>query len=289
MTDTWTAQNWDVLNRRLDTGHVTPVLGAGASIDVVGSAVDLAAELATACQLPFTTRDALDKVAQYAAIDRDMPGEQLAELLRVRLTNLRVADRCTEHDIYRYLTAVDIPVWLTTNYDDMIKRGLAYNNTAARVSVALWTPPDLHWDNGQYDLGAWEPSTAEPLVFHLHGRYGDERSMVITENDYLEYLEQMARDQGTLLPACVRRRLNTTSLLFVGYSFNDPNFHLLLRQWQTPKQCYAVQPAPFRSDVELAAFTPYYERRLRELTQADIKVFWGTATEFCAAHEESRQ
>lgn len=285
MSVTWQAGDWALLNDRLVAGKVAPVLGAGASIGVIGSAAELAVELAAATKLPFPTTGGLDRVAQYASIDRDVPGEAIKEIFAGRLKNLRVGDIADPHDVYKYLTGLGIPLWLTTNYDDLIKRGLAYHNKVATVSVALWTPPELYWDNERYALGDWEPSADKPLVYHLHGCYDDERSMVISERDYLDYLEQMAADQSKLLAKCVRTCLANSSLLFIGYGFTDPNFHLLLRQWQTPKQCYAVQPAPFAPGEQLDAYTDRYERRLRELTGTSIKVFWGTASEFCAEHE----
>ena len=106
--------------------------------------------------------------------------------------------------------------------------------------------------------------------------------MVITEADYLEFLEQMARS-ADILPGVVERAIATTSLLFIGYSFRDINLQLVLRRWRIPRMAYAVRPLPHGlSDRHREAYVQYYPRYLKTITAADFKLYWGTASEFCA-------
>jgi hypothetical protein len=74
----------------------------------------------------------------------------------------------------------------------------------------------------------YTPTAANPLVYHLHGHYDLPQSLVLTEDDYLDFLVHLSRDQA-LLPPAVQRALAGTSLLFIGYSLSDWNFRVLFR------------------------------------------------------------
>lgn len=283
----WTDEDWKLLQSRIAAGNVTPVLGAGASAGVVGTSVEVAKAWATCIDYPFPDSDSLPAVAQYVAtmIDRARPGEYINERLTACLQNLVVADLADRHDPYRSLPRYPFRVWLTTNYDDLIKRALNAYNKPPRIGVAQWTPADLYWDKAQYDLSDFAPDPKRPLVFHLHGWFGDPKSMVITEADYLEYLEQMS-GMTPVLPPMVTEAIATTSLLFIGYNFRDVNLQLVLRQWRIPKVAFVVRPPPEGLSASAEKYASYYPQYLKKVTGVDCKVYWGRASEFCAELDE---
>ncbi len=283
-TSQWSEADWRTLSTRIRAGQVTPVLGAGASASILGDAAAVAAAWATDVGYPFADGDRLAAVAHYVATtsDRALPAEYLADRFEAVLGGFVVADIADPHDPYRALPKQGCKVWLTTNYDDLLTRALNAANKPPRIGVSLWNPPDRYWDTTEYDLSGFEPDPDHPLVFHLHGRYGDGNSMVVTEADYLEFLEQLARSPH-VLPEVVQRAIATTSLLFIGYSFRDVNLQLVLRQWRIPRLAYAVRPLPpDLTDEQRDAYVQYYPRYLKTITGADFKMFWGTGTEFCA-------
>jgi hypothetical protein len=82
----------------------------------------------------------------------------------------------------------------------------------------------------------FEPTAANPVVFHLHGRCDVTESLVLTEDDYLDFLANLSRGQDVasneknlLLPARIQHALNGASLLFIGYSLQDWTFRVLFR------------------------------------------------------------
>jgi hypothetical protein len=286
-TSQWTDADWQTLVGRINAGQVTPVLGAGASVGIVGSAAEIAGEWARDVGYRLLEPTSLPSVAQYVAtmVDPAGPGDHIKEQLASRLRSLVVADIQDRHDPYRALPRHPFPIWLTTNYDDLIARALRAANKPPRIGVSRWTPPRVFFDATPYDLTGFQPTTAEPLVFHLHGRYEDPASMVITEGHYLEFLEQMAASEG-VLPPQVEQALATTSLLFVGYSFRDVNLQLLLRRWDVRHRAYAVRPFPDGlDDDQRGALADYAPKYLEDVTGIRFKVFWGTASEFCAELE----
>jgi SIR2-like domain len=283
-TSQWSDNDWETLRDRIAAGTVTPVLGAGASAAIIGTGAELASQWAADVGYRLLEPSSLPTVAQYVAttLDRAGPGEYVHVQLEDRLRSLVVADIADADDPYRVLPRHPFPVWLTTNYDDLITRALNAANKPPRVGVSRWTPPDVFFEAARYDLGDFRPTAEQPLVFHLHGRYDDPASMVITEGHYLEFLEQMAAGDG-VLPPQVQQALATTSLLFLGYSFRDVNLQLALRRWKVPRTAYAVRPYPAGLDdgrrAELADYSPKY---LEDVTRIRFKVYWGTASEFCA-------
>ena len=72
------------------------------------------------------------------------------------------------------------------------------------------------------------PTPASPVVFHLHGRLSVPESLVLTEDDYLDFLVTVSRDQK-LLPHQIKRAMAGASLLFIGYRLADWNFRVLHR------------------------------------------------------------
>jgi hypothetical protein len=137
------------------------------------------------------------------------------------------------------------------------------------------------------DVG-YAPSSVEPLVFHLHGHYTIPQSLVLTEDDYIEYLVQLAGDThrtaGTVsgqLPAYVHGQLRSKPLLFIGYSLRDWTFLVLFRTLlhgipDTHRRNHvSVQIDPRERSPRKAR--DYLERYLRAQR---IQVFWDSASEF---------
>lgn len=66
----------------------------------------------------------------------------------------------------------------------------------------------------------FRPTVANPVVFHLHGHDEVVDSLVLTEDDYLDFLVNISRDRD-LLPPRVQEALTGASLLFIGYRLAD--------------------------------------------------------------------
>ena len=60
--------------------------------------------------------------------------------------------------------------------------------------------------------GSFRPEPMKPVVFHLHGWLGIPESLVLTEDDYLDFLVAVSRDERSLLSHEVH--LASTSSLF---------------------------------------------------------------------------
>ena len=76
--------------------------------------------------------------------------------------------------------------------------------------------------------GRSDPDPEHPLVFHIFGFFRDENSLVLTEDDYFEYLISLIQYKPRI-PGVVGHQTTSTSLLFLGFQLTDWNFRVLYR------------------------------------------------------------
>jgi hypothetical protein len=102
-------------------------------------------------------------------------------------------------------------------------------------------------------------------------------SLVLTEDDYLQFGEEMLKKPADLIPPVIADCLRRASLLFIGYRLADWNFRLLLRSLKeyAPAGNYMVLKPPEGQNAQ--AVRKYLKDRYEAL---DIRVYWGTAQEF---------
>ena len=277
---------WETLLRRLKSERCTPFLGAGASYPYMPLGGEVARGWAAGRAYPFADDDDLPKVAQFVAVtDRDplSPKQRIQADLKGRV----FPDFSEAGQPHGVLAKLPIPIYLTTNYDDFMAEALRRAEPFPRdpsVKVAQWNdspfiPAELRLTrrDGRF-------TAAKPVVFHLHGHISAPESMVISEEDYVDFQVELGRNRDGVLPGIVQAAFTGTSLLFIGYRLNDWNFRVIHRallgarpRSQAPLHV-TVQLEPATTN-ETDYLTSYYRRM-------DVQVYWGTAQEFCLELEE---
>ena len=74
----------------------------------------------------------------------------------------------------------------------------------------------------------YEPSVAEPLVYQLFGRLDQPESLVLTEDDYFDFLLHHAESREAI-PGAVKSPLSRSALLFLGFELHSWDFRVLFR------------------------------------------------------------
>jgi hypothetical protein len=137
-----------------------------------------------------------------------------------------------------------------------------------------------------------KPSIASPVVYHLHGSLADIDSMVLTEDDYLDFLVAMS-SVPDLVPPQIERAFST-SLLFLGYSLEDMNFKVLFRKLESFMSRTAgavhvsvqLEPGKDRapgtplSKEEAASLVAQRNFLQKRLGLQRVAVYWGTCNDF---------
>jgi hypothetical protein len=267
---------WEDLVRRIGEGNCTPFLGAGVAAGILPLGAAVAETLSEQYDYPYGKSRDLTRVAQYLAIERDpmFVKEKIAQMVG----GATLPDRRERPDEPHHLLArLPLPVYLTTNYDDLMAQALVARRRDPVRDLCRWSenvsgvPSAFDRDNPPYT-----PTPANPLVFHLHGRAEVVPSLVVTEDDYLEFLSNIS-GKKELIPPRVVAALAGTALLFIGYQLADWNFRVILRGLARPGYTnYAVMPPPEGGETAEKArnfLTKYYG-------SLKIRMYWGTAQEF---------
>lgn len=305
-------RDWDRLIQKIKIGKCTPFIGAGANFGLLPQGAEIASEWAEDYKFPLRDSDDLARVALFLALteERILPKELMQDLLRDKMSGLfdcKNAIKLTAPDHpLGILGALPLPIYITTNYDDLMYRALKANRKQAHVEICSWwqflkdkgsveypnldmyesgvpPPDDFRFKPSQFNSErVFELTADKPVVFHMHGHYGLLDSMMLTENDYLDFLVSMSKDQS-LLPNQISAALTSCSLLFMGYSLADPNFRVLFRGLihplaETRRLSVAIQLHP-KEVAQPERALHFLEKYFGDL---QIKVFWGTAEEFAA-------
>jgi SIR2-like protein len=284
-----TEVDWDLLIGRIRDGKCTPFLGAGASVGVIPLAGTIARQWADKYDYPLPDRSNLIQVAQFLAVqaqESTFPKTQLKRLIGNATPDF---NRATE--IHSVLARLPLPIYITTNYDDFMFQALSLAEKKPVAELCRWnkrladsTMVSAETRRSAFDEGSeFMPTPETPVVFHLHGSFLEPDSMVLTEDDYLDFLINVGDDRR-LLPHPIEKAFVQTSLLFLGYRLADANFRVVFRslvnylQRNFTRAHVSVQLAPDglsndQRDKALAYLDSYFK-------ELKIRVYWGTCEEF---------
>ena len=143
----------------------------------------------------------------------------------------------------RALAELNFPVVVTTNYDRHFEDALLMADKNPTTSV-YQPKANAH----PYDISG-ESSAENPFVFKIHGDINSPESLVITDEDYVDFVLRMtAPAEYNPVPATVYFRLLKWPTLFIGYSLLDYNLRLLLKTLRHKKdtfpRSYSIDPWP---------------------------------------------
>lgn len=177
------------------------------------------------------------------------------------------------------LANLPVRVFLTTSPHTFLEDALQRAGKEPRTETCRWFK-ELDGIESAIDAG-YRPSAEEPLVYHLHGVDTQPASLVLTVDDHLTFLVNVARGQGNeaadRVPAIVRQAL-FDDLIVLGYSLSDWAFRGLYAGLIKPsgrqedRGVCALQLTP--SEVEQRYLEDYAHR------EAKFDVFWGNIDQY---------
>jgi hypothetical protein len=243
-----------ILVADLKKGRCTPILGSGMTDWLFGSRRDVAQKWAS--EYPFLISphwsDDLPQVTQYAAVTysdlvlREDLGEFYREQLRKRypviidaqedptLGEMAVAVWEAEapnkrHEPHRVLAQLECPIYVTAQATTLLVAALEEEGKHPVTDFCRWKPELLRESKLPLEDPDYVPSPERPLVYHVFGTLDVPESIVITEDEYFEFLAAVANPNNALIPYAVEQALADTSLLFLGFGLQDWDLRILLR------------------------------------------------------------
>jgi hypothetical protein len=301
---------WNTLLANIADGECTPFLGPGVTTGLLPSPQELAQELAAENSYPFVDSDNLPRVAQFigtldnrrlrkgvlstlsASFKRRLglksePADRrrsMTEIIETADWSEKSQERF-ESEIHHQLADLGLPLYITTNFDNFMDLALQAKGHQSRRLTIPWREA-LSTDAGRpyYDLDP-PPSEEAPVILHLFGTDEDLLSMVLTEDDYLDFLARISRDHDYLLPTDVNEALASTTLLFLGYRLEDLDLKVIMRglltnldleRWgmlHVAVQIDAATVDEAKNQEVIRYFQKYFSK-------SRIDVYWGSTQQF---------
>ncbi|MCA9932693.1 MAG: SIR2 family protein [Ardenticatenaceae bacterium] len=217
----------------------------------------------------FTIEDLKDLCAALNFSHEDLPAQTRSAMAREIVTYLEQRDRLPELATYIKQERPRLSLQAPANIE-------AESDLDSGTIVNI--PSVFHKESG------YIPDEDNPLVYHLHGLETYPSSLVLTENDYLDFLVQIAKDKNSLIPDPVKTALTMSSLLLLGYDLQDWDFRVLFKGLITSRMrqrggvniCIQLKPTQGQIDQAQDFLQEYFK-------QAKFSIYWGNSQEF--AHE----
>jgi hypothetical protein len=287
MSNMLTEEDWDSLMGAIRDGKCTPFLGAGACAGIIPLGAEIAQRWAQEHRYPLKNSWDLACVAQCLSIRRfpAFPKDKMVKLLK----KINPPDFEAPDEPHGVLADLPLPIYITTNYDDFMFKALHSRHRNPRRELCRWH--SLLSDRlSVFDRGSdAEVSVANPVVFHLHGYDEAPESLVLTEDDYLDFLVNISKAPETI-PNRIMKTLALNSLLFIGYRLADWSFRVLFRSiiGSLPRGLGGIRITVQLAPDPAEGFTQEQVQRYLEkyFARDDVRVYWGTARQFAAQLRE---
>jgi CHAT domain/SIR2-like domain len=314
-------RKWLALVASIRDQECTPIIGPDLLEGLVGSRRDMARALAEEHFFPLAShdREVLPQVTQFLAVNQSLAflrrrivqylceimrqqgdivlpehihldlssREQLLEIFQTILPNAWGAAQARNPiEPHSELARLPFPIYVTADPSDLLVQALTDAGKKPRVTFAPWNE---HTRTAAMQFNKdrnYDPSVDEPLVYRLFGCLQDPDSLVLTENDHLDYLIGITRNKDVDQKR-VRSMLANTALLFLGFRPEDWAFrvffrHLMKLEGSVRRDNYAhiaVQVAPDEGHFRFPKQAQHYlEQYLSE--GAHINIYWGGANDF---------
>ncbi len=279
-------KDWETLLWRIRADRCTPFLGAAVNSGMLPLGGSIANDWSDEHGFPLESKSDLPRVAQYLAIkfDPTRPKELILDKLDKSKKPLDVND---DSEPLNVLAKLPFSVYVTTNYDDLLFSAIEHHGRASSrkpaIEICKWNR-SLSVKPNLFKRGSkFIPSTQTPVIYHLHGHKSVLDSLVLTEDDYLDFLVSMSRDIHGFLPPRIQEAITGSSVIFVGYSLADIDFRVLFRgllgnlEAALAKMSVAVQLPYEDANPNKQKAEEYITRYFGNM---NVRVYWGTAKNF---------
>lgn len=310
-------QGWNSVVMSLQNEVCLPVLGPGLVESVIGSTREMARAWAERYEIPLArNRDDLAQVAQHLAYQndeffvRDSIRSYVTRYLRRRfhdrltkeLLEARVekglVDRMISHigrelrasnpnEVHTMLARMPVPIYINANRDNLLFDALVEQGKKPQMLVCTWANDE---QPGQQLDPKYVPSIDEPLVFHVFGNFKYPDKLIITEDDYFEFLMGVTRNETretARIPPAVTAAISNSGWLMLGFQVEDWDFRVVLssvlRQPGRPmglkrRTSVAIQMNLTDEGVAFARTFDYLDRHFSK--NKEVSLFWSSPEAF---------
>jgi hypothetical protein len=303
-------EKWPALIGNIHDGLCTPILGPQLNESLLGSPRQAAEALAEKYRFPMSPdqRDELPQVAQFLTVNQDaqLPRRELNTYMRDELIR-RFGDQLpatkpdapleevfaavgklrreqNPTDAYQVLAKLPFKIYITAGTDNLLVEALRAAGKDPKVEICRWNERLMRFPS-VLDNPNYSPSPAQPLIFYLFGLTKVPDSLVLTEDDYFDYLIGVTRNKKWI-PPVVSDAIADSGMLFLGFRLEDWSFRVLFRSVISPegrqrRSRYANIAGQILPEEGLFLDPERARRYLETYSRgSEISVYWGSVDDF---------
>jgi hypothetical protein len=139
------------------------------------------------------------------------------------------------------------------------------------------------------DRPDYMPTPEEPLIYHFFGTDEEADSVVLTEDNYFDWLVKVSAEPERV-PPVIQAAMTNTSLMFLGYSMHDIEFRVIMRGLvATRGQRRNFKHVAVQLDVDdvkvenIGSVQTFLQQYFQD---AEINVYWGSMEQFVSELKE---
>jgi hypothetical protein len=312
---------WEDVSLAIESGRCTPILGPGLIDFLLGTPQETAKCWADAAGFPLAPDHErnLPQVARYLATTQSaaFPARQFAKHLRTELRRrhreilagepesadlqrlIRVVGQSRRQasvaEPFQILATLPIPIYITANPDGLLVDALREAGKDPQEAICPWYDGITQPEAPRLADPRYEPCAEAPLVYYLFGSLSQPDSLVLTEDDYFNFLIWVSKDrtrgaEGSKILKAVSKAWSANALLFLGFQVTDWDFRVLLHSIIDseagihPKRHSSVavqirpEEGPFLQPERAARFLEQYLSSFRNSFKTNI--YWGSHEDF---------
>ena len=143
-----------------------------------------------------------------------------------------------DQDPLRILAKLPLKIYITTSHFNFMEQALEAVGRHPRTEVCYWTKEKIsstatHTAEPNYTPPDDKSEEEEPpVVYHLFGIEEEPKTLVLSEDDNMNFLISVVQDTNTnkpVVPLWLREGLAESRLLLLGYRVRDWDFRVLFR------------------------------------------------------------
>jgi TIR domain-containing protein/SIR2-like protein len=277
-------RNWTNLVTSLRHRQCVLVLGP----EVPAKLASTAGSSPAARDLSYSEELTRQLASEFEGDDRRVMGSTLAAVaqlyedafgpntMRSAAAQFYISEAYDPSDVHRSLASLPFKLILTTCHDALLKRAL---EESGKRPVAF----RYHLRGDKRDNPGFTHSETrdEPVIYHLFGVADEPLSLVLSENDVLDFLIAIVSEQPPLPDALTRLlKQKYHSFLFVGFGIKELHLRILLKVLIRALELYrtgstvATESLRSLSEGDREETILFYQRGARvEVEDAEIRHF----------------
>jgi len=282
------------------TRGCTPFIGAGLSSEIYPelAASKIVNKLRNKYKIPQWVSRKLHIASQFLAV-KLTPDDVKIKIVEIIEQECKIvtSKHMVAYNALKQLAQLPFPLYITTNYDNLLEEALTESGKKPITQVSNWFggSKDAFRDYTSISDLSHVLQENSAVVFHIHGYMKFPKSLVLTDEDYVDFLIAFSKSKQSgsthaetppLIPSYVEQAFSNHSLLLIGYSMEDINFRVLLRAIRCIEQPESNTKSNNGKVSNLSILLPPHDKHIyQQILYGYISDFFDTQKDFYIDNE----